>query len=316
MYIHSSHNVSFSYCILLISQHVYRINDLEENVKEQKEEMKRQEEEIIKARKDLETCRIESIKEISKAKASFANSMEEMKKRLQREKMSEHDETIKSMSLELDQLREEKESDRTELEKATRELKKLQDQIVSNETTSTKDSEMFKQQLSTLREQIDHDAKIKDNLESSLGEATSKSESLRTLVKELESHIDLIQQDKNEEFDKIKLKEAQWAKKVEECEEKLELSLSRHSVLLEENERLKKSIEKTSSNVSSDYDELAKRLEKKSNNERILRGEVAQKKQMISILESNEKHLEDHIASLEEQINKLVSDYESRLGSE
>ena len=138
-----------------------------------------------------------------------------------------------------------------------------------------------------------------------------------SLVKELESQLDSLQQNKNEEIDDIKLSQAQWAKKVEDCEEKLEQSLSRHSVLLEENDRLKKSIEKTSSNVSADYDELAKRLEKKSNNERILRGEVAQKKQMISILESNEKHLEDHIASLEEQINKLVSDYESRLqGSE
>ena len=290
----------------MISQHIHRIDDLEENAKQQKEEMKRQEKEIIKARKDLETCRVESIKEISKAKVSFSNSMEEMKKRLQREKM-----------LELEQLREGKNFDRTELDAATRELKKLQEQIVSTETTSSKDSEMFIQQLSTLREQIDHDAKIKDSLESTLNKATSESESLRSLVKELESQLDSLQQNKNEEIDNIKLSQAQWAKKVEECEEKLELSLSRHSVLLEENDRLKKSIEKTSSNVSADYDELAKRLEKKSNNERILRGEVAQKKQMISILESNEKHLEDHIASLEEQINKLVSDYESRLqGSE
>ena len=58
---------------------------------------------------------------------------------------------------------------------------------------------------------------------------------------------------------------------------------------------------------------MTKIIEKKTKNERALRGEMAQKKQMISILQSNEKHLEEHVASLEEQINKLVSEYESKL---
>ena len=63
----------------------------------------------------------------------------------------------------------------------------------------------------------------------------------------------------------------------------------------------------------SEYDDLQKMLKKKMNSEKKLRGELAQKKQMIAILQSNEKALEEHIASLEEQINKLVNSYESKL---
>ena len=49
------------------------------------------------------------------------------------------------------------------------------------------------------------------------------------------------------------------------------------------------------------------------NTENALRVEMAQLRSEVARKKSNEKHLEDHVASLEEQINELVSEYESKL---
>ena len=60
--------------------------------------------------------------------------------------------------------------------------------------------------------------------------------------------------------------------------------------------------------------ELKTKLQEQSKNESKLRGELAQNKQLMTITQANEKLLEDHVASLEAQIDTLVADYESKLG--
>ena len=69
----------------------------------------------------------------------------------------------------------------------------------------------------------------------------------------------------------------------------------------------------TVTSSSEEYQELVKRLEKKIHNEKKLKGDLAAKKQMISMLETNEKHMEEHITQLEKQINTLVNEYEAKL---
>ena len=61
--------------------------------------------------------------------------------------------------------------------------------------------------------------------------------------------------------------------------------------------------------------ELKTRLQELTKTESMLRGELAQNKQLMTITQANEKLLEDHVASLEAQIDTLVADYESKLGA-
>ena len=190
----------------------------------------------------------------------------------------------------------------------TLERNELCDKIISHEKASNKSIQDLEQEIESFRQLSSASDKTKGELESSLNKATSESESLRQTVKYLTSQVDNLKQEVGEA--------EEMKKKLKECEEKLELSLQRQSSLLEDNTKRilsSYSTKQLESSNNSDYDEVVQKLDKKVKSERVLRGELAQKKQMIGILESNEKHMEEHIASLEEQINKLVEDYEARL---
>ena len=194
-----------------------------------------------------------------------------------------------------------------QVETLTLERNELCDKIISHEKASNKSIQDLEQELESVRQLSSASDETKGKLEASLNKATSESESLRQTVKCLTSQVDNLKQEVGAE---------EMKKKLKECEEKLELSLHRQSSLLEDNTKRilsSYSTKQLESSNNSDYDEVVQTLNKKVKSERVLRGELAQKKQMIGILESNEKHMEEHIASLEEQINKLVEDYEARL---
>ena len=72
--------------------------------------------------------------------------------------------------------------------------------------------------------------------------------------------------------------------------------------------QLKELAERASNNTDS-----VNKLEKYKKNEKVLRMELAQLRSELARKNSKEKHLEDHVTSLEEQVNKLVADYESKL---
>jgi predicted RNase H-like nuclease (RuvC/YqgF family) len=61
-------------------------------------------------------------------------------------------------------------------------------------------------------------------------------------------------------------------------------------------------------------DDLKTKLQDQVKTEMKLRGELAQNKQLMTITQANEKLLEEHVSSLEAQINALVNDYETKLG--
>ncbi|KAL3800342.1 hypothetical protein HJC23_003638 [Cyclotella cryptica] len=66
--------------------------------------------------------------------------------------------------------------------------------------------------------------------------------------------------------------------------------------------------------IQQKLDDMKTKLQDQVKFEMKLRGELAQNKQLITITQANEKLLEEHVASLEAQINALVNDYETKLG--
>ena len=169
-----------------------------------------------------------------------------------------------------------------------------------------------------------------NELEQTLQEKSLESGSLRQTIESLEAEVKDLKQNGNEETSRLKSSEETWSKQAKEMEEKLDIAVSRHSELAKEKmdlmEKLKdaekeaaalqSSLDEAKSSRTSEYEDLARMLKKKMDNERRLRGEMAQKKQVISILQSNEKHLEEMVESLQEQIDKLVTEYESKLQAE
>jgi len=158
---------------------------------------------------------------------------------------------------------------------------------------------------------VDCDSKVKECKESLLAR--------RNTIEKLTAQLDALRQNCNEEVD-------QWSKKFKECKDeltesshKLEISVSRQSLLVDEKEQLVEKLqaeERENAALQQERSEcadLTTRLDKKTKGERALRREVVQKKQLIATLQSNEKHLEEHVVSLEEQIDKLVLEYESKL---
>lgn len=79
------------------------------------------------------------------------------------------------------------------------------------------------------------------------------------------------------------------------------------------NQSRKKEAEEREFKLESQLAELKEVLQQTKKTEIQLRGELAHKRQQVAISESNEKHLREHISSLEAQIDKLINDYESKL---
>jgi len=131
---------------------------------------------------------------------------------------------------------------------------------------------------------------LREKHEAELAEEIAAKNTLRTTLRELESKKDELE-------DALKLAEAKSAKSYPgECKNCDNIGKS-----LKEKEQA--------------FDELKVKLHEQSKNESKLRGELAQNKQLISITKANEKLLEDHITSLEVQIDTLVADYEAKLGN-
>jgi chromosome segregation ATPase len=214
---------------------------LEKTKKEQQEAIKLQDDENKTLMKELETCRINAIKEVAKIKDEFNESLAEVM-----ENGSCHEELLKQQ---LNQLREQSKSLSLQLEEQNH-------QIAAGEK-SKQELELTVEKLSL--ELQDRQREINEKKSGLTKENSQLSEQLRAVEKEI-----------------AQLKE---------------LKSTEHP----------------------DYEDIAKRLEKKAKSEKALRVEMAQLRSEVARKKSNEKHLEDHVASLEEQINELVSEYESKL---
>jgi chromosome segregation ATPase len=291
---------------------------MEQKQRDQKEAISIQENENKRLLEELETCRLDAIKEVGKMREEFNICLTELK-----EKSSSQELLLKQ---ELQLLREQNESLACELEE-----RKLQ--IAADGKTSDEEVTNLKLKLHEGQEQYDlvnnELVEIKASyaaLETNLQEALSESDTLRNLVNVLETKIDATQEDTSKEIKQMKNDADQWRKKVAACEDKLKESLTRHSKLATENNQLSEKltraeavIAKLSANLSESmeqangFEEIAKKLEKSKKIEKVTRMEIAQLRSEIARKNSNEKHLEDHVASLEEQVNKLVADYESKL---
>lgn len=214
---------------------------MEQTKKEQQEAIKLQDDENKTLMKELETCRINAIKEVAKIKDEFNESLAEVM-----ENGSCHEELLKQQ---LNQLREQSKS------------------------------------LSLQLEERNH--------QTAAGEK-SKQE-LELTVEKLRLELQDRQREMNEKNSGLTKENSQISEQLRDAEKEI--------VQLKE----LKSME------HPDYEDIAKRLEKKAKSEKALRVEMAQLRSEVARKKSNEKHLEDHVASLEEQINELVSEYESKL---
>lgn len=214
---------------------------MEQTKKEQQEAIKLQDDENKTLMKELETCRINAIKEVAKIKDEFNESLAEVM-----ENGSCHEELLKQQ---LNQLREQSKS------------------------------------LSLQLEERNH--------QTAAGEK-SKQE-LELTVEKLRLELQDRQREMNEKNSGLTKENSQIGEQLRDAEKEI--------VQLKE----------LKSTEHPDYEDIAKRLEKKAKSEKALRVEMAQLRSEVARKKSNEKHLEDHVASLEEQINELVSEYESKL---
>ncbi len=214
---------------------------MEQTKKEQQEAIKLQDDENKTLMKELETCRINAIKEVAKIKDEFNESLAEVM-----ENGSCHEELLKQQ---LNQLREQSKS------------------------------------LSLQLEERNH--------QTAAGEK-SKQE-LELTVEKLRLELQDRQREMNEKNSGLTKENSQISEQLRDAEKEIA------------------QLKELKSTEHPDYEDIAKRLEKKAKSEKALRVEMAQLRSEVARKKSNEKHLEDHVASLEEQINELVSEYESKL---
>ena len=302
---------------LTLNNHT-RIDIMEQKQMEQKEAISIQENENKKLLEELETCRLDAIKEVGKMREEFNVCLTELKEKSSSQELS--------LQQELKLLREQSKLLALELEERKLQIAadgKTFDEEVTNLTLKLREGQ---EQYDLVNNELVEIKASYAALETNLQEALSESDTLRDLVNVLETKIDATKEDTSKEVKQIKINADQWRKKVAACEDKLKESLTRHSKLATENNQLSEKltqaeavITKLSANLSESmeqangFEEIAKKLEKSKKIEKVTRLEIAQLRSEIARKNSNEKHLEDHVASLEEQVNKLVSDYESKL---
>lgn len=151
-------------------------------------------------------------------------------------------------------------------------------------------------------------AKIKDGFAESLAEVKEKGSHQAELLKQQVKRF-------REQSESLTLE------LEERNHHKQELQKEKYAELSKENSQLSEQLRDAEREIAqlkestehSNNEDLAKRLEKKVKSEKVLRVEMAQLRSEIARKNSNEKHLEDHVASLEKQINELVFEYESKL---
>lgn len=153
-------------------------------------------------------------------------------------------------------------------------------------------------------------------LDARVQEKASEAALLQDKLKMLQADIEKLNQSRHMEAgerrsDESKLERQREVYKVK-LEEEKKLTVARLGAAENENAELKDSLAKLNSE-DTQLAGLKEALQQSKKNEIQLRGELAHKKQQIAISESNKKHLEQHIASLEVQIDNLIADYESKL---
>jgi chromosome segregation ATPase len=243
---------------------------------------------------------------------------------------------IQMLEAEIDQLKKEtderksndskqREAYEVKLEKEKIDRAKLEEEkrlVVEKLRVTERENAELKEYLEEARMRECHDVEHKEQgnkiaeLNASLQEKAAETTALQDEIKMLQAEVDKLSQSRNEEAEERKLYESEWARQQEEYEAKLEeekqLTMNKLSAAEKENAKLKKSLEELG-RKETQLAELKETLKQKTKNEIQLRGELAHKKQQMAISESNEKHLEEHVASLEAQIDQLISDYESKL---
>ena len=211
--------------------------------------MELQDAEIRRLTEELETCRSDSLLEITAAKDQYNQKMDEL---TQAKAM----EVTESQSLEMCKVLEL----RVALEKKVHEVDDLRQAVCKSEQKAA-------------------------DLESSL----------ETRTDEIKADYECALKKARDELDSCKLTKNDIAAELRASQEELKKTRSK------------------SESIESQHSELKREYENKSKKEKTIRGELAQKTQMLSIIQSNEKALQEHVASLESQIDRLVQDYETKL---
>jgi chromosome segregation ATPase len=176
-------------------------------------------------------------------------------------------------------------------------LEKDKQSLVEKLSTLEQENTELKESLAEARGRECHDVEHKEQsckikeLDALVQEKTVEAISLQDKIKTIEAGIEELNQSRKKE--------------VEEREVRL-------SAVEEENAELKDSLEKCKCKESQ-LAELKEVLQQTKKTEIQLRGELAHKRQQVAISESNARHLQEHITSLEAQIDKLINDYESKL---
>jgi chromosome segregation ATPase len=154
---------------------------------------------------------------------------------------------------------------------------------------------LLKQQLNQLREQSKSlSLQLEERNHQTAAGEKSKQE-LELTVEKLRLELQDRQREMNEKNSGLTKENSQISEQLRDAEKEIA------------------QLKELKSTEHPDYEDIAKRLEKKAKSEKALRVEMAQLRSEVARKKSNEKHLEDHVASLEEQINELVSEYESKL---
>ena len=206
--------------------------------------------------------------------------------------------------------------EKLEEEKITR--TKLEETVEKLRVTERENAEL-KESLAEARMRVCHDVEHKEQgekiarLHASLQEKAAEATTLQDKIKALQAEVENLSQTLTDEKES---NESEWARQRQEYEIKMEeekqLTVAKLRAAEEGNVELKKTLEELR-RKENQLNELKETLQQKTKNEIQMRGELAHKKQQMTIAESNEKHLQEHVTSLEAQIDKLISDYESKL---
>ena len=218
--------------------------------------MQLQDAEIKRLTEELETCRSDSLLEITAAKDQYVQKLDEFTQ-------AKTLEATEAQNLEMCKVLEL----RVALEKKVHEIDDLKDSLKRSQEAVHKSEQ----------------------------KAADLASSLETKTDELAADYQSALKKAQDELDICKLTKNGIADELRASQEELE------------------KVRTNKECIDSQHSELKREYDSKSKKEKAIRGELAQKNQMLSIVQSNEKALQEHVASLESQIDRLVQDYETKL---
>ena len=304
-------------------------NKMNELVEEMKTEYDATKEKLIK---QTESSLAAYRKQTESSLAEYRRKIVELETSIQ-EKASEAtslQQKIHMLEAEIDQLRNkeaverksnsskhrEEYEEKLEEEKITR--ARLEETVEKLRVTERENAEL-KESLAEARMRVCHDVEHKEQgekiarLHATLQEKAAEATTLQDKIKALQAEVENLSLTLTDEKES---NESEWARQRQEYEIKMEeekqLTVAKLRAAEEGNAELEKTLEELR-RKENQLNELKETLQQKTKNEIQMRGELAHKKQQMTIAESNEKHLQEHVTSLEAQIDKLISDYESKL---